>query len=125
MTVGKKAYPGEPEGAPHEAPGGELGAGKQRFSAQRKMGIVLRLFRGDDLELLSREHGLPAARIAQWRDAFIQGGATALKPSPSLDPELHRLNAKIGEQAMEIELLREKIARMEGGQPLPRRRSRR
>lgn len=126
MVNNAKDQPGLPEGAPHEAPGGETG-GKppKRFSAKRKMEIVLRHLRGESLELLSRECQLPAAHISKWHDDFLRSGGEALKKQPKDEPELTRLNAKIGEQAMEIELLREKIARMENGQPLQRRRSRR
>jgi transposase-like protein len=39
-----------------------------RFSAQRKVEIVLRLLRGEDLEILSREPGVTAARLLKWRE---------------------------------------------------------
>jgi hypothetical protein len=38
--------------------------------------------------------------------------------------EIKRLREKLGEVTMESELLREKIRRLEGNRPLPRRRSR-
>jgi len=48
-----------------------------------------------------------------------------LKPHPVKESvEVGRLREKIGEQAMENELLREKIARMEQNRPLALRRSR-
>ena len=81
--------------------------------------------RGEDLELLSRELGLTGAEITQWRDAFLEGGETGLKPRPSKEnAEIEKLQSKIGELTMETELLREKIARMEQNRPLARRRSR-
>ena len=45
-----------------------------RFSARRKTEAVLRLLRGEDLELLSRELGVTAATLAGWRDDFLAGG---------------------------------------------------
>ena len=39
-----------------------------RFSARRKRETVLRLLRGEDLESVSRELGITAARASQWRD---------------------------------------------------------
>jgi len=82
-----------------------------RFSAQRKAEVVLRLLRGEALDLLSRELGIPAARIATWREAFLDAGQEAMKKPPldSRDRELGRLREKLGESTMEIELLREKI----------------
>ena len=42
-----------------------------RMSAGRKRAAVLRLLRGEDLELVSRELGVTAARPSQWRDTFL------------------------------------------------------
>ena len=39
------------------------------------------------------------------------------------DDEITRLKGKVGEMTMETELLREKMARLEAGAPLARRRS--
>ena len=99
----------------------------ERFSARQKTEVVLRLLRGEALDLVSRELGLPAARLATWREAFLAAGQEALKKQlrDSRDPEIGRLREKLGESTMEIELLREKIGRFETDRPLPRRRSRR
>ena len=45
---------------------------KGRFSARRKRATVLRLLRGEDLESVSRELGITAARASQWRDQFCR-----------------------------------------------------
>ena len=97
-----------------------------RMSAGRKRAAVLRLLRGEDLELVSRELGVTAARLSQWRDALAAGEA-ALKsrPADGREAELDRLQAKVGELTRANELLGAKIERLEGGRPLARRRSRR
>ena len=100
---------------------GETPAVPQRFWAQHKSEAVLRVLRGEDIETLSRELGVTAGKISQWRTAFLAGGAQSLKKRSA---EVKRLNEKIGEQIMEIELLREKIRLLEGKLPLARRRSR-
>ena len=99
----------------------------ERFSARQKTEVVLRLLRGEALDLLSRELGIPAARLATWREAFFAAGQEAMKTHPldNRDRELGRLREKLGESTMEIELLREKIARLETSRPLAHRRSRR
>jgi hypothetical protein len=99
----------------------------ERFSARHKTEVVLRLLRGEALDLLSRELGIPAARLAAWREAFLDAGQEAMKKTPraSHERELGRLRAKLGESTMEIELLRENIGRLETKRPLPHRRSRR
>ena len=45
-----------------------------RFSSRRKTATVLRLLRGDSLELLARELGVTAATLSGWRDDFLAGG---------------------------------------------------
>jgi hypothetical protein len=99
----------------------------RRFSARQKSAVVLRLLRGEALDMVSRELGIPAARLTTWREAFLEAGQDALK-QPPLDNharELARLRQKLGEATMEIALLHEKIGRLETNRPLRARRSRR
>jgi hypothetical protein len=99
----------------------------QRFSARQKTEVVLRLLRGEPLDLLSRELGIPAARLTTWREAFLDAGQEALKKIPleNRDRELGRLREKLGESTMEMELLREKLGRLETSRPVRPRRARR
>ena len=93
-----------------------------RFSAPRKTATVLRLLRGESLELLSRELGVTAATLAGWRDDFLAGGQAALKsrPADDRDEEIARLRAKVGELTMDNELL---LQRCRADRPfVPRRR---
>jgi hypothetical protein len=78
-----------------------------RFSARRKTDAVLRLLRGEDLDLLSRELGVTAATLSGWRDDFLAGGQAALKsrPADDRDDEIARLRSKVGELTMDNELL--------------------
>jgi hypothetical protein len=43
-------------------------AERGRFSSRKKMEVVLRVLRGDDLDLVSREAGITAATVSAWRD---------------------------------------------------------
>ncbi len=55
-------------------PSGEPEASREvRWSARRKEQVVLRLLRGESLDLLARETGQPAGRIAGWREEFLAG----------------------------------------------------
>jgi hypothetical protein len=96
------------------------------MSAKRKQSAVLRLLRGEDLEIVSRELGAPAAELSAWRDAFLAAGEAALKtrPADGRDVEIGRLKAKVGELTMANELLDAKIDRLETHRPLARRRLR-
>ena len=114
---------------PREA-GGDKSAGgppPQRFSAKRKLWAVNRLLRGEPLELVARELNATAARLSEWRDRALLAAEAALKERErdDRDEEITRLKGKVGEMTMETELLRERIARLEAGAPLARRRPRR
>jgi Helix-turn-helix domain len=104
------------------ASGGERG----RWSSRRKTEVVLRALRGEDLDALSRELGVTAGAIAQWREQFLASGQAGLKsrPADERDDEVGRLRAKVGELTMENELLRERARRAEADGPFGRRRSR-
>jgi cell division protein FtsB len=120
------APPGPSEGA-RRVTGDGPGQGNKLFAARRKVEIVLRLLRGEDLELVSRELGVTAARLSRWREQFLRAGQAVLKkrPQDARDEEIARLQQKLGEVTMDNELLQKKIEHLEDGRPLPRRRSRR
>jgi len=91
----------------------------KRFWAKHKTQAVLILLRGDDLEFVSRDLGVTAVTLYQWRDAFLEAGVSGLKPqSVKVPVEMDRLRTKIGEQAMESGVSREKIDRLEQHRPL-------
>jgi transposase len=95
-----------------------------RMSRQRKAAAVLRLLRGEDLELVSRSLGVTAATLTAWRDAFLSAGEAALTTKPSTGEELEsdRLKARLGAALIERDLLNEKITILEANRPLARRR---
>lgn len=101
--------------------------GRGRFSSRRKAEAVLRLLRGDELDTLSRELGVTAATLAQWRERFLAAGEASLKsrPTDDRDDEIRRLQAKVGAITMDNELLLERARTAEAGLPLARRRSKR
>ena len=123
----------KPEGAPAcartadaGAPSGGAGP-ERRFSARRKLTVITRLLRGEPLETVARELNITVARLSQWRDRALVGAEAAMKERErdGRDEELLRLRAKLGEITMANELLEQKIAALEGGRPLGRRRPRR
>ena len=78
----------------------------ERWSAQRKMEVVLRLVRGEAIDEVAREIQVPVHEVEEWRRVFLEGGQQGLKRR-GLDPEereLRRLQAKIGDMTMRLEL---------------------
>lgn len=79
MSDEQSAKAGEPSCA-HHADGGSPATPRQRrMSAKRMQEAVLRVLRGEDLELDSREFGITAADLRGWRDSFLEAGAAALR----------------------------------------------
>ena len=117
MTDELRAKAGVSERAHHAGDGTPAAPRKRRMSAQRKQEAVLRLFRGEDLELMSRELGVTAADLSGWRDSFLTAGAVSLKsrPEDDRDRQLRAMKEKIGDLTMANELLEAKIERMETG----------
>ena len=82
----------------------------KRWSARRKMQVVMRMLRGESIDAISREIGVEIYRIEQWRDRALVGIETALRDRTG-DPVSEELDAamkRIGEITMENELLRER-----------------
>ena len=96
----KSPTPGSEPTPPAEA--GEL---PERWSAQRKTELVLRLLRGDTLDAVSRESQVPAHELETWKRIFLEHGARGLKTrSDPEERELTLARAKIGELMMRLEL---------------------
>jgi len=98
-----------------------------RWTSQRKMEVVLRLLKGEDLDAVSRELNVKSSSLAKWRDEFLAAGQASLmsrKPD-ARDDENKRLKAKVGELTMHVELLDEKIEKLEADRPPASRRPRR
>ena len=73
---------GPAERAHHAGGDGPTPEPRRRMSARRKQEAVLRLLRGEDLELVSRELGVTAAELSGWREAFLAGGRGVAEEPP-------------------------------------------
>jgi hypothetical protein len=129
MSSNKQAVPGAAEGARRatgEAPGTGR-RGKGRWSAKRKVAVVLELLRGEDLEGVSRKYAVTAATLSAWRDAFLASGEAGLKirEEDLVDENGRRMKSVIAELAMANELLRERIQQLENANPSLKWRSKR
>lgn len=117
LSTGFASEPEEPPEVGQLAPG-------QRWSVGRKRAVVLQLLRGESMELLSRELGLPVYKLERWlakAEAALEG-ALKEREGDLAGAELAAAYQRIGELSMENELLRAKMERAPG--PLARRRRR-
>ena len=53
--------------------------GTGRWSARRKVSVVIEWLKGESLEGLSRRHGVTAATLSQGRGEVLAGGEARLK----------------------------------------------
>ena len=78
----------------------------ERWSAKAKSEAVLRLFRGEAVDAVSREIQVPVHEIETWRKEFLESGLAGLKRRGG-DPDeraLKQTQAKVGELTMRLEL---------------------
>jgi hypothetical protein len=85
-------------------PGEEL---PERWSARAKTEIVLRLLKGEELGAVSREVQVPVHELERWRRIFLEGAANGFKrrDTPAAERELKRVQAKVGELTMKLEIV--------------------
>ena len=82
----------------------------KRWGAKRKAEVVLRLFRGESMDDVSRSIGVPIHRLNEWREEALFNLEEGFKQRVN-DPkeaQLARAKEQIGELSMEIELLKRK-----------------
>ena len=99
------------------------GGREVRWSARRKEEVVLRLLRGEGLDALARETGQAAGTISRWREDFLAAGREGLKtrPAPVEERRLAEAQRKVGELAMDNDILRGLIEEMGRHPRSPRR----
>ena len=85
----------------------------QRWSKRRKMEVVLRLLRGESLDMVSRDVKIEMSRLEAWRNKGLYGLEEAMKEREGdpLQAQLDEVNRRLGELMMENELLRIKANR--------------
>ncbi len=92
---------------------------KKRRSVVLKEEAVLRLLKGEDLALVSRETGFALHELSSWRERYLRGGREALKSHPGdpVNAELDQAKKLIANQALEIEILKKARAITASRQP--------
>jgi transposase-like protein len=85
----------------------------KRWTAKRRSARVIEILRGDTTAAeAARKHALTVAEIEQWKERFLSGAENALRSRPLDDEalkeqEITRLQRKLGELVMDIDILKE------------------
>lgn len=81
----------------------------QRWSARRKVELLLGLIKGEKkLVDVCREHDLKQSEVESWMDAFLKAGERGLKANTgdetdAREREVKELRAKVGELVLELD----------------------
>lgn len=91
-----------------------------RYSAQRKSDAVMRVLRGELIDVVSREIGVSASTLSDWRDEFIEAGKQSLKSRgpDSAEAQETKLRNIIADQAVDLEILRRALKKVGADFPL-------
>jgi transposase len=82
----------------------------ERWSAARKMELVLRLLRGEALDAVSRESQVPVHELESWKRVFLEQGTRGLRiRGEPEERELTLARAKIGGLMMRVALAEDLI----------------
>ena len=85
----------------------------KRWTAKRRTALVLELLKGQTTASeAARRHGLKVSEIEQWKAKFLTGAENALRSRPRddeamKDAEIKKLQRKVGELVMDIDILKE------------------
>ena len=73
----------------------------------RRRRSLLRLLKGEELGTVSRETQVPVHELERWRRIFLEGGTNGFKrrDTPGAERELKRVQAKVGELTMKLEVV--------------------
>src|SRR5437016_8233216 len=104
MSQGKDGREEEAGMEATERTGEEL---PERWRAGAKTEIVLRLLKGEEIGTVSRGTQVPVHELERWRRIFLEGGTNGFKrrDRPGAERELKRVQAKVGELRMKLEIV--------------------
>lgn len=104
-----------PPGAESSPPPESVPEDIQRWTARRRMALVLSVLKGElSEEDGARRHGLTVSEISDWKERVLLAAHNALRSRPRdidaiKDEQIRRLRQKIGELVVDVDVLKEAL----------------
>lgn len=84
---------------------------KTKFTESQIVKILSEQEQGKPVAEICRAHGISQPTFYTWKSKYGGADVNTLKRLKELEAELSRYKRKVGEQAMDIEILKEVIAK--------------
>jgi len=102
-------------------------ARRRRWTTEEKLRIVDETLRsGESISVLARRHGVAPNLLYRWRRLMTEGGAVAVQADDAvtgnaelrrLDERMRELERQLGRKTLEVEILKEALARSRAKKP--------
>jgi len=95
----------------------------QRWTARRRMALVLSILKGEvSVEDGARQHGLAASEIEEWKERMLVAAHNALRSRPRAeealkDEQIRRLKEKVGELVLSLDIVQDALRSARAGEP--------
>lgn len=103
-------------------------ARRRRWSAEQKLRIVEESFHsGDSVSVVARRHGVAPNLLFRWRKLASEGGAVAVSADDGvtgnadvrrLEERVRELERQLGRKTLEVEILKEAVAKSRVKKPI-------
>ncbi len=100
---------------------------RRRWSAEEKLRIVEEaLTSGDSVSAVARRHGVAPNLVYRWRRLMTEGGAIAVRADDGvtgngevrrLEERVRELERQLGRKTLEVEILKEAVAKARAKKP--------
>lgn len=101
---------------------------RRRWSAEQKLRIVEESFQsGDSVSVVARRYGVAPNLLFRWRRLMSEGGAAAVSADDGvtsnaevrkLEERIRELERQLGRKTLEVEILKEAVAKSGAKKPI-------
>ncbi len=92
----------------------------QRWTARRRIALVLSILKGEmTVEQVALRHGLAVSEVEEWKERLLVAAHNALRSRPRdedalKDEQIRRLKQKVGELILDVDALKEALRNARG-----------